>query len=65
EEVTRKLGTPLVTSQALIDAVRGAGADPHMILPGLRIGSVEKIRGRREALSLWQLDRPAPRPVQP
>ncbi|MEM8976468.1 MAG: adenylate/guanylate cyclase domain-containing protein [Pseudomonadota bacterium] len=65
EEFTRKLGTPLVTSQALIEAVRCTGSDPLEIISDLRAGANELIRGRQEPVTLWHLDGSAHRIVQP
>lgn len=56
EALTRTLGTPFVTSAPLIQAAIRAGADPAQILPGLRPGDAEHVRGRAEPVSLWHCE---------
>lgn len=56
EVLTRELGTPFVTSEPLIQAAIRAGADPALVLPGLRPGAAEHVRGRAEPVGLWHCE---------
>jgi len=53
EELTRRLKTSLVTSDALIQAVRDAGVDPTDLAPELTGGEFEPIRGRTTPVRVW------------
>ncbi|MEO1686437.1 MAG: adenylate/guanylate cyclase domain-containing protein [Pseudomonadota bacterium] len=62
EALTRKLGSPFVTSEPLIQAAMRAGADPAQVLPGLRPGAQEHVRGRAEPVGVWHCAAPASGP---
>ncbi|MEM7121500.1 MAG: adenylate/guanylate cyclase domain-containing protein [Pseudomonadota bacterium] len=53
EATTRKLHAVLVTSDALIKAVRENQVDPLSILTGLREGEAQMIRGRATPIGIW------------
>ncbi|NOD94479.1 adenylate/guanylate cyclase domain-containing protein [Ruegeria sp. HKCCD4884] len=53
EELTRRLKTSLVTSDALIQAIRDEGVDPSDIAPNLTGGKSEPIRGRATPVKVW------------
>ncbi|MEM6974142.1 MAG: adenylate/guanylate cyclase domain-containing protein [Pseudomonadota bacterium] len=53
ETLTRRLDTPIVTTEPLVEAAIRAGADPRQSLPGLQPGETEHVRGRAEPVRLW------------
>ncbi|MEM9625126.1 MAG: adenylate/guanylate cyclase domain-containing protein [Pseudomonadota bacterium] len=53
EALTRKLRATLVTSASVIDAVRENDVDPLSILPNLRPGDAETVRGRTAPIEIW------------
>ncbi|WP_420586853.1 adenylate/guanylate cyclase domain-containing protein [Ruegeria sp.] len=58
ETLTRSLNSPFVTSDALIDAAREAGADPAQVLPNLRPGEPAQVQGRTKPVGVWHLTTP-------
>ncbi|MEM6847777.1 MAG: adenylate/guanylate cyclase domain-containing protein [Pseudomonadota bacterium] len=55
EQLTRTLGVILVTSDAVIDAVRQTGTEPEMLLPGLVPQGTEAVKGRADPVRIWAL----------
>ncbi len=62
EELTRRLGSPLVVSDALVQAVRGRPAGAPMLV-GLCPAHAQQLRGRDQPVAVWRLD-PAALPPQ-
>jgi hypothetical protein len=58
EELTRKLDTRLVVSDALVSAVR-ARSDRRAALAPLERAAPQVLRGRTAAVALWVLRAPA------
>lgn len=54
ERLTRDIGSPLIVSDALIEAVRATGNDPLDILPDLRRDTRRTVRGRQEPVTIWR-----------
>lgn len=54
ERLTRDIGTPLIVSDALIEAVRATGTDPLDILPDLCRDTSRTVRGRQEPVPIWR-----------
>ncbi len=59
EELTRRLDSPLVVSDAVVQAARGRPADASALV-GLHPAEAQQLRGRDQPVAVWRLD-----PVQP
>ena len=55
EELTRKLATRLLVSDALVEAVRAAGGQSATALAGLERAAPQTLRGRNAPVALWVL----------
>ncbi len=55
EQLTRKLGVVLVTSEAVIDSLRQTAAEPEVLLPGLAPQGAESVKGRADPVRIWAL----------
>ncbi|WP_305984906.1 adenylate/guanylate cyclase domain-containing protein [Roseibium sp. MMSF_3544] len=55
EKLTRKIGTEVVVSNELVEAVKASSADPVDVVPGLYRAGQFEIRGRREAVDVWTM----------
>ncbi|WP_226583897.1 adenylate/guanylate cyclase domain-containing protein [Acuticoccus sediminis] len=58
ERLTRELSVALVVSDALVVAVREAGADPAAFLASLEPSSAQHVRGRCEPVAVWFMPSP-------
>ena len=63
EKLTRKIGTSVVVSDDLIEAVRAGAADPLEIAPNLSREGAHDIRGRQEPITIWTMGQSARRSV--
>ena len=53
------VGAPLIVSDDTVAAARREGAD-GAVIGRLRRGGTSAVRGRKEGISFWRLDAPAP-----
>jgi adenylate cyclase len=63
EELTRRLASPLVVSDALVQAARGQSAGAPALV-GLRPTAPQQLRGRDQPVAVWRLDPAALAPPQ-
>ncbi len=55
ESMTRTIGSPLVVSDAVVDAIKGDPAFGRPLLSGLQQQGPTEVRGRRSPVSIWIL----------
>ena len=55
EHMTRRLNTPLVVSNSLVQAIRKGGEPDHSLLDTLVEGGVQSIEGRESKVRIWTL----------
>lgn len=53
EHLSRDIGSPLIVSDDLIEAVRANGVDPLSILPDMKSDAFRTVRGRQKSIAIW------------
>ncbi len=53
EHHTREIGSPLIVSDDLMEAVKASGADPHDLAPHLKYAGRCTLRGRQRSTTVW------------